>query len=251
MQTIFKSQAKTIIRDLKNIILRIKQLDRETLASIYLSGVGIEIGALHNPLRVTSSMKVRYVDRMPISELRKQYPELKSYKLVNVDIVDDGETLKTVKDATQDFVVANHFLEHCENPINAVVNFVRVLRDGGVLYLSIPDKRYTFDRKRQVTSLDHHIHDYMNGPSLSRKEHFRDWVVNVEQKRDELEIQHRIEELNSANYSIHYHVWTQQDMFNFFAMLSKRMDLPIEIQLFFKNNEEAIFIIKKNSQNSL
>ncbi len=251
MQTTFKSQTKRIIVDLIGILLRAKRLDREALASIYLSGVGIEIGALHNPLGVPPSAKVRYVDRMPLSDLRKQYPELKSYKLVNVDIIDDGETLRTVGDATQDFVIANHFLEHCENPINAVVNFIRILREGGILYLSVPDKRYTFDKKRQVTSLDHLIHDYEEGPTSSREEHFRDWVVNVEQKRNKAEIQHRINELNSINYSIHYHVWTQNDMFNFFAMLNDRMNLPIETQLFFKHNMEDIFIIKKQSQNLL
>jgi len=249
MQKIFKSQTRNLVKDWAKIIMRVRRLDRATIASIYLDGVGIEIGALHNPLRVPLSAKVRYVDRHSVSELRKQYPEMQSLKLANVDIIDDGETLKTIEDSTQDFVIANHFLEHCENPINAVINFLRVLRDGGILYLSIPDKQFTFDKKRQVSSFEHLIHDYQKGPTSSRKDHFRDWVINVEQKRNEIEIQTRIDELISSNYSIHYHVWAQNDILNFFVLLNERFNLPLEIQLFYKNGEEVIFIIKKHYQN--
>ena len=105
--------------------------DRKTLASIYLHGNGIEVGALQFPLKLPRSAKVRYVDRLTIPDLRKHYPALESYKLAKVNILDDGETLGTIGDATLDFVVANHFLEHCENPIKAVTNFLRVLREGG------------------------------------------------------------------------------------------------------------------------
>jgi len=86
------------------------RIDRKTLASIYLRGHGIEIGALQFPVKLPRSVKVRYVDRLTVSELRKHYPELDSYKLVKVDILDDGETLATIGDASQDFVIANHFL---------------------------------------------------------------------------------------------------------------------------------------------
>ena len=159
--------------------------DRKTLASIYLHGNGIEVGALQFPLKLPRSAKVRYVDRLTIPDLRKHYPELESYKLAKVDILDDGETLGTIGDATLDFVVANHFLEHCENPIKAVTNFLRVLREGGILFLAIPDKRYTFDRKREVTSFHHLFRDYEEGPQSSRNEHFKDWVTNVEGLKDE------------------------------------------------------------------
>jgi predicted SAM-dependent methyltransferase len=171
-------------------------------------GSGIEIGALNLPLELPRSARVRYVDRLTAPELRKQYPELKAYKLVNVEIIDDGETLAAIGDASQDFVIANHFLEHCENPVKAMTNFVRVLREGGTLFLSIPDKRYTFDRKRELTSFSHLVQDFTEGPALSRSEHLRDWVTNVENQLSEENIQRRIKELESANYSIHFHVWT-------------------------------------------
>lgn len=111
---------------------------RTSLAKQYLSGFGIEIGALHQPLLVPSRARVKYVDRLPIGELRLQYPELKEYPFRNVDIIDNGETLEKIESDSLDFVIANHFLEHCENPIKAIQSFLRVLKKGGTLYLAVP-----------------------------------------------------------------------------------------------------------------
>ena len=117
-------------------------LDRARLASVYLRGSGLEIGALHHPLPVPRSACVSYVDRMTVAELRKQYPDLPSNELVEPDLIDNGETLSKVPAVSQDFVIANHFLEHCQDPIGTLENFFRVLKLGGILYLTVPDKHH-------------------------------------------------------------------------------------------------------------
>lgn len=104
---------------------------RTSLAKQCLRGSGIEIGALHCPLVVPSDVRVKYLDRLSVRELRLQYPELKEYALVDVDIIDNGETLEKIKQNSKNFVIANHFLEHCENPIGAIETFLRVLKKGG------------------------------------------------------------------------------------------------------------------------
>jgi SAM-dependent methyltransferase len=133
---------------------------RRRIAKRYLSGEGIEIGALHNPLPVPRSARVRYVDRLPVSELRAQYPELEQEPLVQVDILDDGERLAMIADSSIDFVIANHFLEHTQDPVGTLLNAFRVLRPEGILYLAVPDKRHTFDRDRAVTPLGHVLRDF-------------------------------------------------------------------------------------------
>ena len=42
---------------------------------MYLQGEGIEIEGLHNPLLVPPSVRVRYVQRLPVERLRQQYPD--------------------------------------------------------------------------------------------------------------------------------------------------------------------------------
>src|SRR5687768_15644014 len=85
---------------------------RRRLARQYLRGAGLEVGALHHPLPAPAAARVRYVDRMSVPDLRKHYPDLAAEPLVPVDVVDDGERLATVPDGLQDFLIANHFLEH-------------------------------------------------------------------------------------------------------------------------------------------
>ena len=124
------------------------ELNRRRLARRFLHGAGLEIGALHRPLYVPPAARVRYVDRMDNSGLRDHYPELDDEALVEVDVVDDGETLATQADTSADFIVANHFIEHTQDPLGTLENHLRVLRPGGVLYLAVPDRRRSFDVDR-------------------------------------------------------------------------------------------------------
>ena len=72
-------------------------------------------------------------------------------------------------------------------------------------------------------------------------------MTNVEGLEDEAAIQRRVEELQAINYSIHYHNWTQKEMFDLVSQLDERFNLPMEIQLFVKHEGDIVFIIKKQS----
>jgi SAM-dependent methyltransferase len=180
---------------------------RRDLAERYLKGEGIEIGALHFPLPIPAAARVRYVDRMSVSDLRLHYPELSDMPLGEVDVIDDGERLDTFADRSLDFVIANHFLEHCENPIATVHSHLRKVKRGGVLYYAIPDRRFSFDKDRRPTSLPHLLRDHLLGTHTSRLHHFREWVTLVEKRSDPNEAHARFKELLDQNYSIHFHVW--------------------------------------------
>ena len=219
-------------------------LDREFVANTFISGQGIEIGALHMPLRVPRAAKVRYVDRFTVADLRKHYPELNDKDLVSVDIIADGERLESIPASTQDFVIANHFIEHCQNPIGALQNMFRVLKPGGVLYLAIPEKRNSFDAARPVTPLEHLMRDYHEGPEWSRRQHFEEWTRLVNKVQDDAAAEREIEQNMAIDYSIHYHVWTQAGMLELVVAL-RRM-VSFEVDLCLKNGPEVIFILRKN-----
>ena len=216
------------------------------IAHNYLRGEGIEIGALQFPLDVPPTAKVRYVDRLTVADLRKHYPEMESMNLVDPDILADGERLEGIADASQDFVIANHFIEHCQNTFLALSNMFRVLKDAGILYLAIPDKRYTFDVDRPVTTLEHLLADYEKGPVWSRRQHFEEWARFVNKCADNAQMNAQADELMKMDYSIHYHVWTQAEMFDFLAAFKLRLGLAFEIELFLKNEHECIFILRKS-----
>jgi SAM-dependent methyltransferase len=221
-------------------------LRRKTIARTYLRGSGLEIGALHNPLKTPPGVRVRYVDRLSNAELRREYPELAGKNLVEVDILDNGETLSSVGDATQDFVIANHFIEHCEDPIGAVSNMLRVLKEGGVLYLAIPDKRYTFDKDRPVTPIEHLMRDFQEGPEWSRRLHYEEWTRLVKKITDRARAGREVDDLIAKRASIHFHVWTQAELLDLIAVMRRKW--PFEIELMFRRDNEVLFILRKSPQ---
>jgi SAM-dependent methyltransferase len=206
-------------------------------------GCGIEIGALHHPVKVSRGVQVKYVDRLTVEKLREQYPELSKMQLVEGDIIADGETLEPVGNSTQDFVIANHFLEHCQNPILAIENMLRVLKTGGILFVSIPDKRYSFDVDRPVTSYGHLLKDYLEEPEVSRRQHFEEWVRLVNKATDDRKVESEVKRLMEINYSIHFHVWTEAEMIELF--LRQKSTHDFEIELFSRNIKEMIFVVRK------
>lgn len=229
---------------LLNLGNRLTQLNRTLLSSKYLSGEGIEIGALHSPLQVNSSTKVKYVDRLTKPELRELYPELDTSNIVETDILDDGQRLGTIEDSSQDFVIANHFLEHCPNPLEALKNIYRVLKLGGVFFLALPDKRFTFDVDRPVTPFEHLLRDFEEGPEWSKRDHYEEWVRIISKLSDD-EAEKAMQELMGKETWIHFHVWTQYEMFELLENARKQLGLSFEIECFLKSDIEGIFVLRK------
>lgn len=216
---------------------------RKRIVQEYIGGAGIEIGALHEPAPVPAGVTVQYVDRLSVEHLRQQYPELDNLPLVAVDIIANGETLEPIANCSQDFVIANSFLEHCQSPLLAIENMLRVLKQNGILYMAIPDKRFTFDIDRPVTPYHHLVQDYMKGSEISRKQHFEEWVKLIGKATDEKEIKSYVDHLMSIDYSIHFHVWTQIEMIE--LVLTLRKQLEFEVELICRNINEMIFVLRK------
>ncbi len=218
---------------------------RRRLARRYLRGEGLEVGALHRPLAVRRGVRVRYVDRHSVDQLRAHYPELRDHDLVPVDVIDDGETLATVPDASVDFVVANHFLEHTQDPIGTLGHHLRVLRRGGILFLAVPDKRRTFDADRPVTPLEHLVRDHAEGPAWSRRTHFEEWAALVERVAPAA-VAERARELESYDYSIHFHVWTPTTFTALLAHAAAREQLPLAVEALQSVQEEFVTVLRKD-----
>ncbi|MPY86431.1 MAG: methyltransferase domain-containing protein [Luteitalea sp.] len=201
--------------------------DWRTHFSHRLSGSGIEIGALSRPLQTHPGIKVRYVDRHKISELRAEYHELHTFPFTEPDIVDDAHTLGTLPDASEDFLIAAHLLEHMRDPIRALEAWCRVVRPGGLIYLILPDKRASFDRFRQRTPLDHMVLDYRQ-PSRDRDfAHFMDFVVHAMQKTGQVAVE-EARRLEQIDYSIHFHVFQPADAVRLLQWFARHVR-PIEI----------------------
>jgi predicted SAM-dependent methyltransferase len=217
---------------------------RWRLAKRYINGSGLEVGALHRPLRVPPDARVRYVDRMDRAELRSHYPELADEPLVEVDVIDDGETLSSQEDASVDFVIANHFIEHTQDPLGTLSNLLRILRPGGILYLAVPDRRRTFDADRPPTPLEHLVRDHREGPGWSRAAHQEEWARLVD-KVPAAEVDERVRALEESDYSIHFHVWTPREFGELLEHARLELRLPFAVQELRGNSFEFIAVLRR------
>jgi SAM-dependent methyltransferase len=220
--------------------------DRKTIradvALRFLQGHGIEIGALGFPLPLPRGARVRYVDYLDETGLRETYSsELHECPpLVVPDIVDDGTRLASFADASLDFVVANHMLEHIEDPIVALEHQLRVLKPEGILYLTLPDARYTFDASRERTTVEHLLRDHSEGPQVSRREHYEECARLIEGHGGEI-LAKRVGEMEAECLRPHFHVWEPITFAEFLAAL----DLPFSLELLQVGVEEFIVVIRK------
>jgi predicted SAM-dependent methyltransferase len=231
----------------KNLVTPFRQyLGRLTVADRHLRGRGLEIGALQDPLRLRPGVEVRYVDIADTESLRRLYPVKARRHLVDVDIVDDGERLATVADGSQDFVAANHFFEHCEDPIGTLRNLLRVVRPGGVVYLSVPDKRHIFDRDRPSTSYEHLVRDHEDGPAASRAAHYEEVVRLGIKVQGEAAIATKVQELTAQNFRIHFHCWSQTDFLQLLCALQARAGFPrFDVAEFVANEREMVVVLRR------
>jgi SAM-dependent methyltransferase len=192
-----------------------------------LQGTGIEIGALHKPVPRHDRMKVLYVDYMSGAESRARYPELADETILEPDILDDGQTLATIDPESYEFVIAAHVIEHIPNPILAIKNWLRVLKDGGLLYLVVPDKRFSFDRHRVRTTLEHLVLDFQR-PSAERDyEHFLDYAMFVHHVRGNDALR-EADRMKDTGHSIHYHVFTPGDVVSLIRWVALNVE-PVAI----------------------
>jgi SAM-dependent methyltransferase len=219
--------------------------NRETLAARYLRGEGIEIGARCHPLRVPAGARVRHVDNLTPEEMKRDYAAALEGTPVEPDVIDDAQRLAKFEDGSLDFIIANHLLEHLEDPIGALKRFFRVLRPGGVLFLSIPDKERTFDRKRAATTLEHVVRDHIEGPEGSRREHYEESARFTPGRRTEAQIHGMAERWTSEGRSIHFHCWRQWDMFALFAHLRNAENVPFAVEAFQRHYRESLFVLRK------
>lgn len=120
-----------------------KPRDRRTeFTRKYVRGIGIAIGSLHGELEVPPNVVLNYVGKSNCNELSEHYSEIPKNKAVGQCIIDDVTKLEKVKNESCDFVICNHLLEYVDKPVEAISNWLRVLRPGGIIYLTVYEKEY-------------------------------------------------------------------------------------------------------------
>ncbi len=175
-----------------------------------LTGQGLEIGAFHQPAVIPAHCTIEYCDAQSKEEAIKLFPELNINDLVNVHYICDldKEGLSLFESEHFDFVILNHVIEHVANPIAVVSDLFRITKPGGHIVISAPDKNFTFDRHRALTSFAHLEEEYEQNVTQVTDAHYIDFLQNVHPEVFQLSSEKQQTHLDSVkNRREHAHVW--------------------------------------------
>lgn len=200
---------------------------RDRVVREHLRGEGLEIGALHCPVQVAPGVLVKYVDNTTRLDNARRFPDIDPARIINPDLLENGFSLGSVPDASEDFVIANHVLEHGRVALDAMWNWARVLRPGGMLLLTVPLARHCFDADRELTSVEHHVEDFALWRNLELealterdRHHYHEWVtisspvIYKEQGQEyppptDEEVRAHVEMLLEQSVEIHFHTFSE------------------------------------------
>ncbi len=116
-----------------------------------------------------------------------------------------------------------------------------MLRPGGILFLTLPDPRHSFDGRRTRTTVAHVLRDHRDGPESSRREHYEEWAHIVEGRLDEGDIERRVAEFASQGTRNHFHVWELET----FLELLFALELPLAVEAAQVTAPEFAVILRK------
>ncbi len=174
----------------------------------------MEVGPGHQPLAIPyPGVSVRYLDRWQPDENLELFTNVdpgaaftKPDIVVNLDV--DG--LSALDDGSQDFVIASHLLEHLADPLRQLEEIHRVLRRGAVVIIFLPDRRFTFDRRRAATPLEHLVADHRDRATVVSDEHVEDYLRKTDDWDGSWTDEERLAQFElHRRRSIHVHCWSQ------------------------------------------
>jgi SAM-dependent methyltransferase len=82
-----------------------------------------------------------------------------------------------------DYVASSHVLEHVANPVAALIEWYRVLRPGGIIYVVVPNRLGTWEYTRKLTGVSHMLADYERGTSAVDPTHIDEFVHEIDWSR--------------------------------------------------------------------
>jgi SAM-dependent methyltransferase len=185
---------------------------------------GIEIGGPSGIFNVSGYLPLypiaKAIDGVNFSDLTvwegilSEGNNYKYYDKIGYQFIAEGSKLNKIKDHSYEFVLSCNNLEHMANPIAAIFEWKRILKDGGVILLILPNKKVNFDHRRPFTTIEHLINDYYNKAGEDDMTHLNEILQMHDLRRDPQagtfeNFTARCKD-NFKNRCMHHHVFSQK-----------------------------------------
>ena len=123
----------------------------------------------------------------------------------------EATAMECIPSASYDFMLSSHVLEHTANPIQALSEWIRLLKDHGTLVMLLPHKDGTFDHRRPVTTMQHLLADFDAGMTEDDLTHMPEIIALHDLERDpeagDLASFKERSKRNFENRCFHHHVF--------------------------------------------
>jgi SAM-dependent methyltransferase len=162
-----------------------------------------------------------------------------------IQYICEASNLSSIPNEKYDFIIASHCLEHCANTLKTVKEWLRVVKKGGAILFILPDKRYTFDHNRQVTTFEHLLKDLESDVDETDLTHL-DEILNFHDLTRDLAAgtKEQFKNRSLANYEnrcLHHHVFD----FKLLKSIYKYCHIEIIDTSFIRPYHQIILGIKK------
>lgn len=142
-------------------------------SNVYISHIagknGIEIGGPSSLFKTSLPLyqKIQCLDGVNFSNTTIWEKEIKPglhYNFIGkkkgIQFISDTTDLSQIKDCAYDFLLSSNCLEHIANPMKALTEWKRIIKNNGSLILVLPNKANNFDHNRSITSFNHILEDF-------------------------------------------------------------------------------------------
>jgi len=126
----------------------------------------LEIGALNVPTLAPGECDSRFLDWFSTDDLRSRHmnnPVVPPDSIAPIDYVIGDRNFSEHVDNTFDLVIANHVIEHIPDLVHWFDQVAQIAEPKGRLFLSVPDRRYTFDFFRPETDVVEVVAAHLDG----------------------------------------------------------------------------------------
>lgn len=146
----------------KRKIVPLMKIERESkVAHKYLDGLyGVEIGAATYQPFGLNSVNVCTADKAD-RDFYNSIQLMVAGSYYEIDEYAEAHELP-FNNSSQDYVIASHVLEHCPNPIAVLLEWRRIVKFGGYIYLIVPkrDNSPYGDANRDISALSSFMKAY-------------------------------------------------------------------------------------------
>lgn len=106
----------------------------------------------------------------------KFYPKKKA----GYQFICEASDLSGIPNESYDFLLASHVLEHCANPLKTLYEWMRVLKNNGMLLVILPHRDRTFDHWRDITSPHHLVWDLEHQTQEDDMTHTDEFIEKID-----------------------------------------------------------------------